>query len=173
MYSRSESGAGIARNLASQSRWALDDAAVKPRRSAEEGAVASRSRPRATAAGGRTVERIAGSRFGWPDGLPASAGLFKGWGRGAEGGDSSWPRWTRTTIPRSKVWCPAVGRGASARSRLQLRYIAGVEQRVAHGPRTTPWVCPCCVSTSYARFFARPASTTRVAVRAKNRAYDV
>src|SRR5207249_12069622 len=24
-----------------------------------------------------------------------------------------WPRWTRTTIPRSKVWCPAVGRGAS------------------------------------------------------------
>src|SRR5438093_10646200 len=25
----------------------------------------------------------------------------------------SWPRWIRTTIPRSKVWCPAVGRGAS------------------------------------------------------------
>src|SRR2546430_11102134 len=27
-------------------------------------------------------------------------------------GGGSWPRWIRTTIPRSKVWCPAVGRGA-------------------------------------------------------------
>src|SRR6266571_2423716 len=32
----------------------------------------------------------------------------------------SWPRWTRTTIPRSKVWCPAVGRGASYRVALEL-----------------------------------------------------
>src|SRR5213080_1204711 len=33
----------------------------------------------------------------------------------------SWPRWIRTTIPRSKVWCPAVGRGASDVAGHQLR----------------------------------------------------
>src|SRR5689334_24887214 len=33
----------------------------------------------------------------------------------------NWPRWIRTTIPRSKVWCPAVGRGASDAAGLQLR----------------------------------------------------
>src|SRR5438876_9469523 len=32
----------------------------------------------------------------------------------------SWPRWARTTIPRSKVWCPAIGRGASYRVALEL-----------------------------------------------------
>src|SRR5216117_1928370 len=35
--------------------------------------------------------------------------------------DGSWPRWIRTTIPRSKVWCPAVGRGASRAGWPQLR----------------------------------------------------
>src|SRR5690242_9338114 len=32
----------------------------------------------------------------------------------------NWPRWIRTTIPRSKVWCPAVGRGASYVEALEL-----------------------------------------------------
>src|SRR5207245_2448711 len=32
----------------------------------------------------------------------------------------SWPRWIRTIIPRSKVWCPAVGRGASDVAAPQL-----------------------------------------------------
>src|SRR5713101_5768946 len=35
-------------------------------------------------------------------------------------GDGNWPRWIRTTIPRSKVWCPAVGRGASDVTAPQL-----------------------------------------------------
>src|SRR5213594_188366 len=69
MYWRSESGEGIARNLASHSRWALADAAVKPRRSSlEEGAAASNRTPRAQATSGRAVKRIrVGPRFekGW------------------------------------------------------------------------------------------------------------
>src|SRR5690349_7549737 len=34
--------------------------------------------------------------------------------------NSNWPRWIRTTIPRSKVWCPAVGRGASGYTALEV-----------------------------------------------------
>src|SRR2546426_6267270 len=50
----------------------------------------------------------------------------------------SWPRWTRTTIPRSKVWCPAVGRGASDCAALELsgaESLAGVSGRAegVHG----------------------------------------
>ena len=56
--------------------------------------------------------------------------------RGRVGGN--WPRWTRTTIPRSKVWCPAVGRGASDCAALELsgaESLAGVSGRAegVHG----------------------------------------
>src|SRR3989442_9726232 len=59
MYSRSESGDGIARNLASQSRWTLADSAVKPRRSPVGAGARARSRmPRPQAAIGRALMRI-------------------------------------------------------------------------------------------------------------------
>src|SRR2546430_16224324 len=59
MYSRSESGDGIARNLASQSRWTLADSAVKPRRSPIGAGARARSRmPRPQAAIGRALMRI-------------------------------------------------------------------------------------------------------------------
>src|SRR6185295_6820793 len=59
MYSRSESGDGIARNLASHSRWAFADSAVKPRSSpVGAGARARSRRPRPQAAIERAVTRI-------------------------------------------------------------------------------------------------------------------
>src|SRR5439155_3094104 len=59
MYSRSESGDGIARNLVSQSRWTLADSAVKPRRSPVAAGARARSRmPRPQAAIGRALMRI-------------------------------------------------------------------------------------------------------------------
>src|SRR2546427_12799538 len=59
MYSRSESGDGIARNLVSQSRWTLADSAVKPRRSPLGAGARARSRiPRPQAAIGRALRRI-------------------------------------------------------------------------------------------------------------------
>src|SRR5207253_9612924 len=59
MYSRSESGDGIARNLASQSRWTLADSAVKPRRSPVGAGARARSRmPRPQAVIGRALMRI-------------------------------------------------------------------------------------------------------------------
>src|SRR5438128_12686159 len=59
MYSRSESGDGIARNLASQSRWTLADSAVKPRRSPVAAGARARTRmPRPQAAIGRALMRI-------------------------------------------------------------------------------------------------------------------
>src|SRR5207247_4008700 len=59
MYSRSESGDGIERNLASQSRWTLADSAVKPRRSPVGAGARARSRmPRPQAAIGRALMRI-------------------------------------------------------------------------------------------------------------------
>src|SRR5213083_2876888 len=59
MYSRSESGDGIARNLASQSLWTLADSAVKPRRSPVGAGARARSRmPRPQAAIGRALMRI-------------------------------------------------------------------------------------------------------------------
>src|SRR5882672_9131669 len=59
MYARSESGDGIARNLASHSRWALADSAVKPRSSpVGEGARARSRIPRPQAAIGRVLTRI-------------------------------------------------------------------------------------------------------------------
>src|SRR6267143_903914 len=59
MYARSESGDGIARNLASHSRWTLADSAVKPRSApAGEGARARSRIPRPQAAIGRVLTRI-------------------------------------------------------------------------------------------------------------------
>src|SRR6266513_5211613 len=59
MYSRSESGDGIARNLVSQSRWTLADSAVKPRRSPVGAGARARSRmPRPQAAIGRALMSI-------------------------------------------------------------------------------------------------------------------
>src|SRR6266699_1368738 len=45
-------------------------------------------------------------------------------------GDGNWPRWIRTTIPRSKVWCPAVGRGASDYEALELSEAEGFVNHV-------------------------------------------
>src|SRR3989454_11980320 len=59
MYSRKESGEGIARNLASHSRWALADSAVKPRRSPVGGGAApSSTTPRPKASIGRAGKRM-------------------------------------------------------------------------------------------------------------------
>src|SRR5207247_9593496 len=59
MYSRSESGDGIARNLVSQQRWPLAAPAVKPRRSPVGAGARARSRmPRPQAAIGRALMSI-------------------------------------------------------------------------------------------------------------------
>src|SRR4029077_9277768 len=52
-------------------------------------------------------------------------------------GDGNWPRWIRTTIPRSKVWCPAVGRGASGYTGLELSESFGLA-----GGADLPATCP-------------------------------
>src|SRR2546421_6038487 len=55
MYERSESGEGTARNFVSQSRSALADSGVKPRRSSlgDAAGVAARSKPRLSTISGR------------------------------------------------------------------------------------------------------------------------
>src|SRR6059058_5904427 len=87
MYSRSESGDGIARNLASQSRWTLADSAVKPRRSPVGAGARARSRmPRPQAVIGRALMRIRTEPRGRVVGGGGGGPLPGGGGGGAQGG---------------------------------------------------------------------------------------
>src|SRR5256885_1157007 len=51
---------------------------------------------------------------------------------------ADWPRWARTTIPGSKVRCPAIGRGAS---RYWGRYNFATTRSTGNGRAVTPAAC--------------------------------
>src|SRR5688572_20920132 len=82
MYSRKESGEGIARNWASHSRWAFAASAVKPRRSsAREGAAASNRTLSGSAASELAITRIRTNLAGRVrDGSRALRGWFISFG---------------------------------------------------------------------------------------------
>src|SRR6266516_6190756 len=61
-----------------------------------------------------------GAPGGPPSGSLANPSVHLRMDHGTRCREGNWPRWIRTTIPRSKVWCPAVGRGASDYDALEL-----------------------------------------------------
>src|SRR5438034_8745249 len=89
----------------------------------------------------------AGAPGGPSSGSLANPSFHLGMDHGTRCADGNWPRWIRTTIPRSKVWCPAVGRGASWVVALELSGAgagAGASDSPAHLCGTIK--VPACVS---------------------------